>query len=52
MAIVERIVEWADATEAERAVGLCNAGVLCASAPHMLRWLRAVRPATPRASST
>ena len=41
---VERIVEWADATEAERAVGLCNAGVLCAPAADMLRWLRAVRP--------
>ena len=40
----ERIVEWADATEAERAVGLCNAGVLCAPAADMLRWLRAVRP--------
>lgn len=41
---VERIVEWADATEAERAVGLCNAGVLCAPAADMLRWLRAVQP--------
>jgi bifunctional UDP-N-acetylglucosamine pyrophosphorylase/glucosamine-1-phosphate N-acetyltransferase len=41
---VERIVEWADATEAERDVGLCNAGVLCADAGDFLRWLRAVRP--------
>ena len=41
---VERIVEWADATDAERAVGLCNAGVLCAPAGDMLRWLRAVQP--------
>ncbi len=41
---VERIVEWADATEAERAETLCNAGVLCASAVDMARWLRAVRP--------
>ena len=41
---VERIVEWADATDAERAIGLCNAGVLCAPAADMLRWLRAVRP--------
>jgi bifunctional UDP-N-acetylglucosamine pyrophosphorylase/glucosamine-1-phosphate N-acetyltransferase len=41
---VERIVEWADATEAERAETLCNAGVLCASAADMVRWLRAVRP--------
>ena len=27
------MVEWADATPAERAEGLCNAGVLCAAAP-------------------
>ena len=40
---VQRIVEWADADEGERAVGLCNAGVLCASAHDMRRWLRAVR---------
>ncbi len=40
---VERIVEWKDATDAERAVGLCNAGVLCADAGRMLAWLRAVR---------
>jgi len=36
---VERIVEWRDATEAERAVGLCNAGLFCAPAADMLRWL-------------
>ncbi|WP_158744371.1 bifunctional UDP-N-acetylglucosamine diphosphorylase/glucosamine-1-phosphate N-acetyltransferase GlmU [Acidisphaera sp. L21] len=40
---VERIVEYADATPAERAVGLCNAGVICAAAPDLHRWLRAVR---------
>ena len=40
---VERIVEWADASAAERAVGLCNAGVLCAPAARMAAWLRAVR---------
>jgi len=40
---VERIVEYADASEAERAVGLCNAGVLCGAANDMARWLRAVR---------
>jgi bifunctional UDP-N-acetylglucosamine pyrophosphorylase/glucosamine-1-phosphate N-acetyltransferase len=40
---VERIVEWADAGDQERAIGLCNAGVLCAAAPDMARWLRAVR---------
>lgn len=40
---VERIVEWADADAAEREVGLCNAGVLCADAQDMARWLHAVR---------
>jgi bifunctional UDP-N-acetylglucosamine pyrophosphorylase/glucosamine-1-phosphate N-acetyltransferase len=40
---VERIVEWADANEAERAIGLCNAGVVCAAAPHLFRWLAALR---------
>ena len=40
---VTRIVEWADATEAERAVGLCNAGVVCAAASDLFRWLRMVR---------
>ena len=41
---VERIVEWIDADEAQRAETLCNGGVLCASAGDMLRWLRDVRP--------
>jgi bifunctional UDP-N-acetylglucosamine pyrophosphorylase/glucosamine-1-phosphate N-acetyltransferase len=41
--MVERIVEWADASEAERAIGLCNAGVLCAAAKDMRRWLRSVQ---------
>ncbi len=40
---VERVVEHADATAAERDIGLCNAGVLCADATDMRRWLRAVR---------
>lgn len=40
---IERIVEWTDATEAERAETLCNAGVLCAAATDMARWLAAVR---------
>ena len=40
---VDRIVEFKDATAAEREVGLCNAGVLCAPAPDMARWLAAVR---------
>jgi bifunctional UDP-N-acetylglucosamine pyrophosphorylase/glucosamine-1-phosphate N-acetyltransferase len=39
---VTRIVEWADASEAERAIPLCNAGVLCAPATAMAGWLRAV----------
>ena len=41
--MVERIVEYADASSAERQVTLCNAGVLCANATDMSRWLRAVR---------
>jgi bifunctional UDP-N-acetylglucosamine pyrophosphorylase/glucosamine-1-phosphate N-acetyltransferase len=45
---VERIVEWADASEDERAIGLCNAGVLCAAAADMARWLHAVRPDNAR----
>ena len=40
---VERVVEWADATAAERTETLCNAGVLCGSAADMRGWLPAVR---------
>ena len=40
---VTAIVEWADASEAERAVNLCNAGVFCAGAGDLARWLKAVR---------
>ena len=40
---VTRIVEWADASAAERAEPLCNAGVLCAPAADFARWLGAVR---------
>ncbi len=40
---VARIVEAADADAAERAVGLCNAGVMCARGTDFVRWLRAVR---------
>jgi bifunctional UDP-N-acetylglucosamine pyrophosphorylase / glucosamine-1-phosphate N-acetyltransferase len=43
-AYVDRIVEWSDATEDERAGMLCNAGALCAAASDMARWLLAVRP--------
>ncbi len=42
-AYVARIVEAADATPEERAVRLCNAGVLCAAAFDMRRWLADVR---------
>lgn len=40
---VDRIVEAADASEAELAVGLCNAGVMCAPGHAFLGWLRAVK---------
>ena len=40
--LVERIVEWADASPAQRAIDLCNAGVLCAAADDLGRWLDAV----------
>ncbi|QNT78911.1 bifunctional UDP-N-acetylglucosamine diphosphorylase/glucosamine-1-phosphate N-acetyltransferase GlmU [Entomobacter blattae] len=36
---VERIVEWQDATAEERAITLCNAGVLSASAKKLANWL-------------
>ena len=39
---VSRIVEWAEASAAERAVGLCNAGAICAAGTDLTRWLRAV----------
>jgi bifunctional UDP-N-acetylglucosamine pyrophosphorylase/glucosamine-1-phosphate N-acetyltransferase len=42
-AMVDSIVEYADATARERAITLCNAGVLCANATDMARWLKAVR---------
>jgi len=40
---IARVTEWKDATEAERAIGLCNVGVVCAAAPRLFAWLRAVR---------
>ncbi|MEO3470639.1 bifunctional UDP-N-acetylglucosamine diphosphorylase/glucosamine-1-phosphate N-acetyltransferase GlmU [Roseomonas sp. CAU 1739] len=40
--MVERIVEWADADDGERAIGLCNAGVVCAASADLFRWLSAV----------
>jgi bifunctional UDP-N-acetylglucosamine pyrophosphorylase/glucosamine-1-phosphate N-acetyltransferase len=42
---VTRIVEYAHATEAERAIPLCNAGVFCAAAPDLAAWLHQVTPA-------
>lgn len=41
--VVERIVEHKDATEAERAVTLCNSGVLCADARTLFQLLAQVR---------
>ncbi len=41
---VRRIVEWADATEAEQAEPLCNAGVFAAAADDLRRWLEALSP--------
>jgi bifunctional UDP-N-acetylglucosamine pyrophosphorylase/glucosamine-1-phosphate N-acetyltransferase len=45
---VTRIVEWADASDAERAITLCNAGALCGPAERLLPWLRAIRPDNAR----
>jgi len=39
---VSRIVEWADASEDERAIGLCNVGVICAPGGKLFGWLSAV----------
>jgi bifunctional UDP-N-acetylglucosamine pyrophosphorylase/glucosamine-1-phosphate N-acetyltransferase len=39
---VQRIAEYADASPAERAVNLCNAGVMCGAATDMAGWLRRV----------
>ena len=41
---VRRIVEHAEATDAERAVGLCNAGAITGEAAMLRRLLEAVRP--------
>jgi len=41
---VTRIAEYADATDAERAITFCNAGGMIASALNMRIWLRAVTP--------
>lgn len=39
---LERIVEWKDATEAERAITLCNSGVVCADAATLMQLCAAV----------
>jgi bifunctional UDP-N-acetylglucosamine pyrophosphorylase / glucosamine-1-phosphate N-acetyltransferase len=39
---LERIVEWKDATDAERAVTLCNSGVICAQATTLFDLVAAV----------
>ncbi|QDY70958.1 bifunctional UDP-N-acetylglucosamine diphosphorylase/glucosamine-1-phosphate N-acetyltransferase GlmU [Qingshengfaniella alkalisoli] len=36
---LERIVEYKDATEAERAITLCNSGIMLADATRMLDWI-------------
>jgi bifunctional UDP-N-acetylglucosamine pyrophosphorylase/glucosamine-1-phosphate N-acetyltransferase len=41
---VTRIAEYADATDAERAITFCNAGALTAGALDMRLWLEAVKP--------
>ncbi len=41
---VTRIVEWADATDTERSISLCNAGALCGPADRMSAWLAAIQP--------
>jgi len=40
---LERIVEYKDAREAERAVTLCNAGCYAADAQNFFRWARALK---------
>jgi bifunctional UDP-N-acetylglucosamine pyrophosphorylase/glucosamine-1-phosphate N-acetyltransferase len=40
---IARVTEWKDATEEERAITLCNVGVICAAAPRLFAWLRALR---------
>lgn len=41
---ISKIVEYADASPAERAIAFCNAGGMLASAQNMLIWLTAVQP--------
>lgn len=41
---VERIVEFKDASEAERSITLCNAGMMCADVTHLKNWLNSITP--------
>lgn len=41
---IERIVEYKDATPEERMMTLCNAGMLCADASSLKKWLRQLTP--------
>lgn len=36
---LKKIVEYKDATEAERKIGLCNGGVICADGAKLFHWL-------------
>ena len=40
--VVERIVEWKDASDEERAVRLCNSGLVAARSADLWRWLAAI----------
>ena len=40
--VVERIVEWKDASAEERAVTLCNSGLIAARGSDLWRWLAAI----------
>jgi bifunctional UDP-N-acetylglucosamine pyrophosphorylase/glucosamine-1-phosphate N-acetyltransferase len=42
LGMVERIVEWADASADERTIRLCNVGAFIAAREKLLRWLAAV----------
>lgn len=41
---VERIVEFKDASAAERSITLCNAGMMCADVAHLKNWLSRITP--------
>ncbi len=40
---IEKMVEYRDATDEERAVRLCNSGMMAVRAPDLLRWLGQVK---------